>query len=403
MPLAVNKLSVAFLQPENRFLTLEKSHIRLMRIAYLSTMKSYYGGEVCLTGLAAGMRDKGHDVLGIVRRDSALAVQLPKVGVATAPLAPVDWYEPRSMWHLKRLLHRHQVDILHTHVPRDYYIAAVATWGTQIRNVGTRHLLKPISHPFLKRPFLKGFDGLIAVSDAVRQQVLAAGLLPQARVHTIYNGIESPGTLCPGLGLRQQAHVGPEDLVVGFVGRLCPDKGLETLFRAWARLRPTTPQAKLFILGSDSGTDGYGLFLRNLAQQLDIAHSVVFFDYVAQANQAPAEFDLQVVCSRAEPFGLVTLEAMSHGCPVIATDSGGSPEILQNGQGGILVPVDDIETLAGQMKRLLSDPNLRRTMGRQGAQRLNRYFTMDRMLEQTETLYMEVLGRCLQAEARATA
>ncbi len=363
-----------------------------MKIAYLSTQTEYYGGEVHLCNLAAGMRARGHDVQCVVRPDSALARQLTANDVPVYRLPLVDWYEPVGMVRLWRWLRREQVQILHTHTPRDHYIAALATATLPIGNVGSRHQLQPFSKPRLKRPFLRRIGAMIAVSDAVHDGILRSRVVDPARVITIYNGVDTARSLPERDGLRDSLGLDSQTLVVGFVGRLCPTKGIETLLAAgqllvhdgWDRLR-------IFILGDDPRGGSYESFLRQRAGDLGLQRYVHFFGYVDDAERASADFDVQVVASEAEPFGLVTLEGMANRHPVVATASGGSPEIITDGVDGYLVAPDDPSALAARLDDLLRQPELRRVIGHRARERVERVFSLTHMLARTEAVYRSVL------------
>jgi len=374
-----------------------------MRIAHLSSMTGFYGGEVCLLNLTAGMQGRGHTVSCVVRPDSRLRRELEERGVEVFPLPLVDWYEPYSVARLRRWLIRRDIQILHTHLPRDYFIAATATLGTGVLNVGSRHQLNRISLPVFKRPFLSRFSAMIGVSQAVRRGLVASDIMDEDRVETIPNGVELAGADRACTDLRESLDVAPEVPVVGFVGRLCPGKGVETLLEAAALLKPRWPDFRLFILGDGPGVNDYVTSLKNLAVRLGLGSNVHFFGYVDNAAAACAAFDVQVVCSRAEPFGLVTVEAMAQGVPVVVTNSGGSPEIVRDGVEGFLVDPGDADALARRLDCLLDSPGLRGEMGRRGRERVRRHFTLDHMLDSTEALYMKVLGLSVVKERRATA
>ena len=288
-----------------------------MRIAYLSTMGGYYGGEVHLASLAAGMRDRGHEVTCVVRPGSQLHDRLPRLGLDVVPLPLVHWYEPVQMTRLARLLRGLDVEILHSHVPRDYYMAATACAGGSIANVGTRHQLFPISMPLFKRPFLARFEAMIAVSEAVRENLILSRVLDPSRITTVPNGIVlGPGKPSdqPLAGpLRLACGAVPGDPVVGFVGRLCPTKGVDTLICAAAELLPSWPRLKLCLIGQEDGGGDYLLHLKEMVRTLHLEQVVHFLGYRDDAARAAREFNVQVIPSQSEPFGLVTLEGMAQG------------------------------------------------------------------------------------------
>jgi len=363
-----------------------------LRIAHLCTRLDYYGGEVCLANLATGFAARGHEVSCLTRPGSALAMRLSGGPVSVVPLAMVDWFDPGTVRRVGRWLRRHDIDILATHLPRDYFIAATASLGLPVCNIATRHQLKPISLPVLKRPFLKNFGAVIAVSEAVARGVRQARLVPAERVVTVPNGIAEPMAPDHGPGLRARAGVSATAPVVGLVGKLCPAKGADLLVLAAGRLARAWPELQVFLVG-DGGTDnGFRARMEALARAQGLAGRVHFFGFVPDAARYCREFDVQVVASRAEPFGLVTLEAMAGGVPVVATNTGGSAEILRDGVEGFLVPPADAAVMANRLECLLGSPGLRRQMGERGRSRYQARYSLARMIDDTERVYNHALA-----------
>lgn len=364
-----------------------------MRIAHLSTMRDFYGGEVCLHSLATGLSERGHAVACAVRPDSALARELAGSGVRVCPMPLVDWFDPGTVWRLWRWLRAGRYQILHTHLPRDYYIAATVAAGLPVRLVGTRHHLAPISAAPLKRPFLGRFRRLIAVSDAVRRSLDAAAVIPARRLVTIHNGVEvRDGEAEPeAVALRAELGLSAGDALVGYVGRISGEKGLETLLAAFATVARDRPHVHLALVGDEGGDGSFSRTLRLRAADAGLAGRFHLCGYRRRAERLVAAFEVQVVPSHAEPFGLVTLEALARGRAVIATRSGGSPEILRDGCEGLLFTPRDAGQLAGLLGRMLDDAQLRRRLGRRGRARVRTRFDRETMLDRTEELYAAVL------------
>ncbi len=360
-----------------------------MHIVHLTTARDFYGGEVCVANLAAGLTSRGHRVTCVVRPDSRLHGVLRDEGMDVLTLPLVDWYEPVSVTRLSRWLRVSRVDVLHTHLPRDWFIAAAASVGAGVRNVGTRHVLQPVSHAPLKRPFLRRFSAMIAVSAAVRRGLLASAVMDAGRIHTVPNGIVAQPPLTGEPSLRSRAGAAADDPVIGAVGRLTADKGVETLLQAVAALRRRWPRLRVFVLGDGAPGSDHPEHLRRVCRRLQLDDAVTFFGYVEDAARRCAEFDIQVVCSRAEPFGLVTLEAMAQGRPLVVTNTGGSPEIVRDGVEGFLVDPYDPALLARRLDCLLDSPGLREEMGRRGRERVARDFGVDRMVAGTEQVYVD--------------
>jgi glycosyltransferase involved in cell wall biosynthesis len=234
---------------------------------------------------------------------------------------------------------------------------------------------------------------VIAVSEAVAAGVHQARLVPPERVMTIPNGIVAPNFDTAGPGLRRQAGLAQDDLVIGLVGKLCSGKGADFLLRAAARMADRVRDFHILLVGDGGRQNGYRAHLENLVKTVGLSDRVHFLGYVPDAARFGQEFDVQVVPSQAEPFGLVTLEAMAGGVPVVATDTGGSPDILTDGVEGFLVSPGDENQLADRLVQLLTSQNLRREMGSRGKQRFLKNYTVDLMVERTEAVYRQAVRR----------
>jgi glycosyltransferase involved in cell wall biosynthesis len=189
--------------------------------------------------------------------------------------------------------------------------------------------------------------------------------------------------------------------VIGMVGKLSPEKGADFLLQAAGSLVGRWPSLQVILVGDGDAQGRCRDDLARVADAVGLGERVRFLGYVPEAGCRFHEFDILAVPSHAESFGLVTLEAMAHGVPVIATATGGSPEIIRDGREGFLVPPGDVEALAGRLGQLLACPGLRREMGRLGRARFERRYTAGIMVARTEAVYLQALGRARQARLTA--
>jgi len=362
-----------------------------LHIVHLSTRMDYYGGEVCLANLARGCIERGHRVSCLVRWGSALAEKMSGGAVDVIPMRIVDWFDPSTLHRIGGWLRSHDVDVLATHLPRDYFIASVASRGLSLTNVATRHRLQPLAFPLVKRPFLRGFGAVVGVSEAVSRGLRQARLVPSERIVTVPNGVATPRHYT-GPGLRERCGIPVSAPVVGLVGRLQPDKGVDFLVAAVGKLVRDWPGLHVMLVGDGGLVDGYCDLLRQTARQAHWQERLHFLGYVPHAATHSSEFDVQVIASPAEPFGLATIEAMASGVPVIVTDAGGSPEIVRDGVEGFLVPPGDVEVLANRLVCLLGSRGLRREMGARGRRRCQKHYTVDHMVAATERVYQQAVA-----------
>jgi glycosyltransferase involved in cell wall biosynthesis len=169
--------------------------------------------------------------------------------------------------------------------------------------------------------------------------------------------------------------------------------------RAAAPVSKQFPNARFVIIGAALfGEEKYEQEVRRLPGQLGIEHLVEFTGFSTNVEQAIAALDLVVHASTTgEPFGQVIIEGMAAGKPVVATNGGGVPEIVENGKTGILVPMGDVQAMADAICRILANPALAEEMGSRGRQRVADHFTVQQTARRVEAVYLE--AACLVPEA----
>jgi len=192
---------------------------------------------------------------------------------------------------------------------------------------------------------------LLAVSDAVRDEIRQSlPRWPEERINTLYNRVDIDAlqaSQLPWVQAREALGLSREAWIVGNVGRLHPDKDQATLIRGFAIALPYLPQnSQLVILGNGRLEQE----LKALAQALGVAEQVLFLGNIPEARRYFKAFDVFALSSNYEPFGMVLLEAMAAGVPLLAADCGGAKEVVQD--VGILFPLADAEHLALGLKRL---------------------------------------------------
>jgi glycosyltransferase involved in cell wall biosynthesis len=235
---------------------------------------------------------------------------------------------------------------------------------------------------------LRHAGALTAITEDCRQHALRAGA-PDKSIHLVFNGTDlrrfSPA---PG-GKPVDPRYGP--LMIFACRQLFPRKGIRFLIEAAAMLRPRFPELRVVVAG-----DGFERpELIKLAESLGIAEQVTFLGWVPNSELPPyyRAAAISVIPSLEEGFGIPAAEAMGCETPVVASDAGGLPEVVEHGVTGLVVPRGDSAALAEAMGALLADPARRAAMGRAGRERSLRLFDWDRTAEQFEQIYASVLAR----------
>jgi glycosyltransferase involved in cell wall biosynthesis len=182
---------------------------------------------------------------------------------------------------------------------------------------------------------------------------------------------------------------------IGLIGRISPWKGQHIFVRAAALVREQFPNARFFMVGSAMfGETKYESEVRSLVEELGLSGIVTFSGFRSDVQNAIADMDLIVHASiTGEPFGQVIIEGMAAGKPIIATNGGGVPEIVDDGKTGILIPMGDVQAMAQSICRVLANPSLAADMGVRGRERVRDYFTIERKARNVEAVYQTMFGR----------
>jgi glycosyltransferase involved in cell wall biosynthesis len=215
---------------------------------------------------------------------------------------------------------------------------------------------------------------------------------PVRRREVVWPGIDPELPATDQAPTRQALGIEADARVVAIVGRLQPWKNQDQVIRAVARLRKTGSKVHLLVVGGDAHdlSPRYPAELRRLASEIGVASAVTFTGQVADARPYYRIMDVVVNASRPEPFGIVILEAMAAGVPVVAVDDGGPREILDNGAAGVLVASESERDLAAGIARLMDDDALRARLSEVGRRRIATVFSAARMTRQLEDLFISL-------------
>ena len=351
---------------------------RLDREHYAASVVSLSGGSA-----VRKLQRHGFDVTVIDEPDDAAAVR-----ALTAHLALV------------------RPDVIHTHMYRADVVGALA--ARALRESGRRvpYLISTVHSSRVRsqadrdllRQLTPDMDQLIAVSRSIERKI-ADEHRTGAPVRLIYNGVDlqrydhqGPVTLSEEYGLE------PGSRVVGVVARLEPEKGHQTLIEAWPHVLREVPDAYLLIVGEGSRRE----FLEEWAAAHKVAHRVLFTGRRDDIPAVTAALDVAVLPSWREAQGLSILEAMALSRPVVASDVGGIPEMIEDGVTGLLVEHDNPVALAAAIVRLLKDRSYAAAIARAGHDLVHERFCIELMVKAIEQIYDEGARAVRLAETAAS-
>ncbi len=362
-----------------------------MLIFHCDVRTIWAGGQNQLWRLALGLRDRGHRQWFVTRSGSPLARRATAAGFEVLSHPYRGEVDPRAVGNLRRLIARHQPEVVHTHDTHSLTPAAAAARLSRSRPlvVGHRRVDFHIRSNRLSRwKYAGGADHLIAVSGRVKDVLIEDGV-PAGCITVIHSGIELETPSPPdGPNLRQRVEAHRGAPVVLTIASLEDYKDHPTLIETASLLFERRPRARWAVLGSG------GLFDRTVAEveRRGLADRLRYLGFVEGARGWLPQADVFVLTSKIEGLGTSVLDAMAAGVPVVATSAGGIPEMIEDGRTGLLAAPGDAPALAAAIERILGDSSLARRLIGAAAERV-RDFEIARTVEKTERLYRELRDR----------
>lgn len=320
---------------------------------------------------------------------------------------PLD-FRPRNYldFNLKRELHRlidEGTNLIHTHQTSLLGSIVPAVWGRpNVALLASRHIMNNHSkRNFLHKAIYSRCDALVVMSETLRRNVLETHWIRDHHVKVINLGLDfdrfDPERVNPE---AQRAAWGAdsETIVIGLVGRIDPAKGQATFIRAAAGLlknQRAGEKLKFVIVGEETlgSTGAYLDELKAMVAQFRLEDHVVFAGYQENVPEVMRGFDIFVMPSKQEAFGLVAIEAMAMECPIIISNSGSAEEIVGHNEFGLTVRPDDAFDLQKQLRFVLDRPMLRVQMGEKARQHVMKHYDRRRRILKTLELYEKSLRR----------
>jgi len=353
-------------------------------ILHVQKVAGISGSEAHLLQLLPDLRRRGWDVRFLMLHEEEpgawqFAAELERSGVPVDAISMRNDVDPAAFAHLLSYLVQERPTILHTHlVHADAYgQTAGLLAGVPVR-LSTKHGFNEFREG---RVFALGdrtigalADKQIAISRGLARYLAQTEGFAESDFEVVHYGI--------GAGSEPPPYAGVEPRFL-CIGRLIPIKGHVVLLRAFRQVVDARPDARLDIAGR--GVLEHGL--KDLARELELTGSVRFLGHVTPVGGAIESSLAVVVPSLGEGFGMVALEAMERGRPVIAAAIGGLEDIVRDGETGLLVPVGEAEPLAAAMLELAGDPARAKAMGAEARRRALARFPESRCTERTEEVY----------------
>jgi glycosyltransferase involved in cell wall biosynthesis len=372
-----------------------------LRVHTLIDSLTWGGAEMLLADLASGAPSAGIDISVGYLRDldsSPSARRLRETGVEPRLVGTGRMIDSRSLRRVRSHLKTVQADIVHTHLATADFLGTIAARSLGIPSVSTIHLIGPGASdpPGLRTTIKSGLTATvrsrvgartIAVSEAARLAYLKRHRLRPAGVVTIHNGIAAKAPRTSREEMRARLGLDPDAFAVAIVSVLRRGKGHEVAFEAVAQMRREWPALKLVVIGDGPDRE------RLTALAAPLGEGALLLGHRDDVPDLLNAVDVLLHPTLMDAFPTVLLEGCAAGLPILASEVGGIPEIVGDGQNGLLLPaVPSTEAIVERLSRLLREPALRARLGANARDRYEQEFSAQQWAGRLRALYDQVLS-----------
>jgi len=349
-----------------------------------------------LSLLKAYDRDVFNPIFCCLGPEEEISKEIERIDIETVALnrARYHRFSPGIVRDLYRLMKQKNIHIVRTHRYRAnlYGRLAALLSGVPVKIISLHDNYRKdlrLERRIVNKILLKATDKIVAVSESIRKDIIKYDGIDSSKILVIPNGIDTERFNPEGnfADIRKGFSIKESDIVLGFVGRVVPTKGLEYLIDALPFLKKEFKNIKLLITGEGSTMER----LKKKAKENNVHDSIIFTGKRRDIPDILSCTDIFVMPSVAEGLPNALLEAMAMGKPIVATEVGGIPEVIKNGHSGLLVPPRNPEALATAIKDLISNEQLAAKMGQAARHIVLDNFSIWSIAQKWQTLYLSIL------------
>lgn len=360
-----------------------------MNILFINSIQMFGGGEVWMLNTLTALQERGHNTLLLCRPQTELAAKALSSGIKVKTLKIRGDFDPITIFKIFKIIKENRIQIVLTNMDKELRLGGLAARLAGVKAVIPR---RGIDYP-LKNTWRYRFTynvlaaKIIANSEATKKSLLknSPWLKPQ-KIKIIYNGIDiSQFCIQPPNGLLEEFKIPEHVPIIGFVGQLDERKGIANLLNAYKLVNKQLPQTRLLLVGDGKLRS----FIEKQKDGLPNPSNIVLTGFQEDIPGIMSLIDVLALPSYWEGFGLVLIEAMAAGKPVVTTKVSSMPEIVRDGVHGYLVEPGDSTALAKALLKILTNAQSAVQMGAQGRQEVEQHFTLNRMIDKIEELFFE--------------
>ncbi len=367
-------------------------------ILYLHNESIMGGAEISLLNLVKRLDKKLFTPHFVCSKEGPFIDELRNIKVPPdfVQFPSIRWPNPvqicKTIRNLISIINNKHIDLIHSNQPRSNLFGAIAA---KIKNVPIAWHERCLESGRFDSDNIFSFlpDKIICNSKAVRNR-FTKGKRIGSKIKTIINGVdlrefnpESDGSV-----IRKEFNIDEGELVIGTIGRIDPEKGYEYFLESARIISQDIKNARFLIVGEAFDNPSLEAFFYKISIEKGIDKKTIFTGYRKDIPQLLASMDVVVLPSGIDACSRVLFESMAMQKPLVATNAGGTPEVVQDGITGLLVKPKDPPGMAKSIMTLLHNTSLSEQYGMAGRKRVEEMFTIERNIKETENVYYDLLG-----------
>jgi len=371
-----------------------------LNILQVCLSPSWGGLEMSVLKMTKYFLNRGHRCFCLCKKESELHTNLHKDRLPHLSIKIFSHYSPWSIFRIRRLIKENGVNVVHSHFLHDLWLLSPALWEfPQTKLFATCHMLfsRTRKKDWGHRLIYRRLEKIIALTRIARKFHLRCLPVSSDDMVVIPNGIDlskfSPEKYSRN-SIREEFMIKANEPMVGLIGRLAQSKGQEELVYAARDVVKEFPSCRFLMAGEVTKGEGKGVLnkIQDLIKKFHLENNVIMAGFRTDTPEILKALDIFVFPSYKETFGISLLEAMAMEIPIVATNSGGVPEILNYGNCAILIPPREAQPLAEAIKEYLKNTNFAKKMAVKARKKVEEEYDLNLVLDKIENLYLNSLG-----------
>jgi glycosyltransferase involved in cell wall biosynthesis len=360
-------------------------------ILFINSITLYGGGEVWMLTLIKELVRRGYKVTLVCKKESEIIKHVDN-SLDVLPLRITGDFDPFTISRLVKIYKKRKIDIVIANVGKDIRLAGLAAkFVSDISVVALHQVDREIKNNLRYRFTYNSLADIIVVNSIATKNTLlkSAPWLSDKKIKVIYHGIDNEKySDSKTKSLRSQLGISTQEKIIGFIGRLSVQKGIKYMLDAFRLVANKTNNVHFIIVGTGE-LEG---MIKDFTTSFNLENRIHLLGFRNDIPDLMRTFDIFLLPSIWEGFGIVLIEAMAAGKPVVATKTSSIPEIVVENICGILFPPEDDESIANALMKLISDPELKIKYGEAGRKIVSEKFTIGRMINDYEYVFNELLN-----------